>query len=336
VGDGLRRGYGLAMQEARSCGVRPPTLRLGWLPPGQDPRAALAATSLPELLIAPPAVPLRPFGELAQDQGLSVLLPLQRGNSVERLPGQVGGDRLWPVVPPRSQDVDRLARGLLQERQAKVMVIHDGTSEQAALADRFIDTIDGDGGWVVGPTEEPEAILRPDEETLAKLRENVDWYTPQSLVVMTTAASPLAKAVASGNWPSELLLAWPFAVGQPLANPQLGVDPLSRGPAWSGFEQAFRRSFGYAPGLVEAAGYDTGQLVALASQTGKPQRFWDLTWLDPKARPQNLCQALKDRRSGRKVALRGAASRLDLAPGTPPTAELRLTPLKADATAPSP
>jgi hypothetical protein len=233
------------------------------------------------------------------------------------------------VLPSRSLEADRLARGLLEESRGKVMVIHDGGAEQAALADRFVETIEGGGGWMVGPTNEPEAILKPDEKVMAQLRDDVSWYSPASLVVMTTPDSPLARAVAELDLPEDLTLVWPFPVSQPLPLAQLGVDSLSRGPGWDRFELAFRQSYGYTPGLVEAAGFDSGQLVALSSLTGATQGAWDLQWLDPKAKAMELCEALKARRQGRRVALRGAASRLDLAPGTPPAGELRLTPVKA-------
>lgn len=330
VGDGLRRGYGLAMEETRACGVQPPSLGLGWLPPEQDPEALLAGIPMPELLIAPPAVNLLPFGRLAQSRGVNVLLPLQRGYSLQRLPSQVGADRLWPVLPTRSLEADRLARGLLEDGKGKVMVIHDGGAEQAALADRFVETIEGGGGWTVGPTNEPEAIINPEPELMDQLRDDVGWYTPASLVVMTTPDSPLAQAVADLDLPENLTLVWPFPVRQPLPLAQLGVDSLSRGPGWDRFELVFEQRYGYPPGLVEAAGFDTGQLVAVSSLAGEKTRSWSLDWLDPKAKPLDLCDALQARRAGKPVALRGAASRLDLTPGTPPAGELRLTPLKAD------
>lgn len=330
VGDGLRRGYALAMEETRACGVRPPSKGLGWLPPEQDPEALLQGVPMPELLIAPPAANLLPFGRLAQSRGVNVLLPLQRGHSLRRLPSQVGADRLWPVLPSRSLEGDRLARGLLEEGKGKVMVIHDGGAEQAALADRFVETINGSGGWTVGATNDPEAIVEPTKKLMAQLRDDVNWYTPSSLVVMTTPGSPLAQAVAQLDLPTALTLVWPFPVTEPLPLAQLGVDSLSRGPGWDRFEVSFKKRNGYTPGLVEAAGFDTGQLVAVASVAGQMSRTWSMDWLDAKAKPLDLCAALKARRAGKPVALRGAASRLDLSPGIPPDGELRLTPLKAD------
>jgi hypothetical protein len=334
VGDGLRRGYGLAMAEAGACGVSIPTLSIGWMTPGQDPRTALEGRRPPDLLIAPPAVALLPYGLLAQENDLSVLLPLQRGSSLQRLPSQPGADRIWAVLPARTLEADALARGLMGERRAKVMVVHDGTGEQAALAARMIETLSGAGGWVVGPSEEATSIPEPDEKALDQLIDDLEWFKPESLAVMTAPGSPLAKAIAAAPLPADLTLVWPFPVDAPAAHPQLGVDPLSHGPAWASFAKAFQVRFGYAPGLVEASGYDTGLLVAVTSAGKERQRPWNLQWLDPKATPQKLCQALKARRSGSRVAISGAASKLDLVPGIPPTAELRLTPVPAADSAP--
>ena len=178
VGDSFRRGYELAMAEARACGVEPPTLQLGWLPPEQDPRAALTARPLPSLLIAPPAVSLVSYGLLAQELDLNVLLPLQRGSSLSGLPSLTSADRLWPVLPARSLEADRLAKGLIEDRRSRVMVIHDGSSEQIALADRFVASLSGDGGRVVGYQEGSQEIADPDARTITRLMDDVDFFRP--------------------------------------------------------------------------------------------------------------------------------------------------------------
>jgi hypothetical protein len=73
LGDGLRRGYGLAMEQARACGLEPPGLTLGWLPPGADPESALASLARSQLVIAPPAAPGAPAA------AAGVRSPLARG-----------------------------------------------------------------------------------------------------------------------------------------------------------------------------------------------------------------------------------------------------------------
>ena len=146
---------------------------------------------------------------------------------------------------------------------------------------------------------------------------------------MTTPSSPLALAVREARWPADLTLVWPFPARQPLANAQLGVDPLSRGPGWSRFADTFQRRYNYAPSLVEATGYDTGQLAAVAARRQGDTEPWDMAWLDPKAQSRELCAAIEKRRQGGRTALKGAASQLDLGEGSAPSAQLQLTPLPA-------
>jgi hypothetical protein len=103
------------------------------------------------------------------------------------------------------------------------------------------------------------------------------------------------------------------------------VDPLSHGPGWQAFAQRFERRWGYRPGLVESAGYDTGQIAALASVRVAGRAGWDLQWFEGKSRPLPLCSALRQRRAGAHVRPAGSTSRLDLSPATSPTAPLRLS-----------
>lgn len=332
LGDGLRRGYGLAMEQARGCGLEPPGLALGWLPPGADPERALASLTRSQLVIAPPAAPVEPYGRLAEQQRLTVLLPLQRGSSLERLPLLPGSDRLWPVVPARSLVADRLAQGLLAANKGSVMVVRDRSGEARALAERFTASLRTAGGRTTGFQEDPLAIDPSDAKALSQLQADVDWYRPRALVVFTRPGSPLAKALRQASWPAELMLAWPFPLlptQDPGPTAQLGVDPQGRGEGWTAFARRFQARWGYRPALVEAAGYDTGQLTALASLAPAGRPGWDLAWFRPQGRSLPLCEAIRERRSGRSVRPRGAASRLDQTAGTPPTATLQLTPARA-------
>ncbi|NDG75914.1 MAG: histidine kinase [Synechococcaceae bacterium WB8_1B_136] len=325
LGDGLRRGYGLAMEQSRICGRRPPSLQLGWLPPGADPGPALAAMPRSALLVAPPAAPLAAYGQLADRQRLTVLLPLQRGTSLERLPQQPGADRLWPLVPGRSLEADRLARGLLEAGSSRVMAVHDGSTEEQSLTARFGSSFGNGGGQLLGPTQEPMPVDAGSTAALEQLDADVAWYRPQALVVFTRPGSPLARAVQQRPWPGELMLAWPFPVETRLAQAQLGVDPLSRGAGWPAFARSFRQRWGYQPGVVEGAGYDAGLVAALASVRSSGRSGWDLNWFNAKANPLPLCTALQRRAQGAAVRPRGVSSELDLSPGLPPTADLQLS-----------
>ena len=325
LGDGLRRGYGLAMEQTRSCGFRPPSTQLGWLAPGSDPSEALARGPRPSLLIAPPAASLPALGLLADQQRLSVLLPLQRGASLEGLPQLRGSDRIWPLMPGRSLEADRLAEGLLADGLKRVMVVQDRSAEARAMAGRFMASFSNGSGQVIGPTSEAIAVDGRKPAELQQLVTDVDWYRPQALVVFSRPGSPLATGVQRASWPEPLVIGWPFPIQQPMPQAQIGVNPIGRGPGWAGFEQRFQKRWGYRPGVVESAGYDTGLMAALASVQRGGQAGWDLQWFSSQAKPQPLCTALMLRAKGAKLRPEGAGSRLDLSAAVPPTTALNLS-----------
>jgi len=325
LGDGLRRGYSVAMDESRQCGITPPSLQVGWLPPGADPQVPVGAAPRSQLLVAPPAAPLPAYGQLADQQRLTVLLPLQRGVSLEGLPQLRGSDRLWPLMPGRSLEADRLAQALLADGIKRVMVVRDRSAESKALTDRFVASFANGKGEVIGPTAAPLSLQGTDAAGVAQLVSDVDWYRPPALVVITQPGSDLAQALRAANWPPTLLLAWSAPVEQPLAVEQIGVNPLSRGPGWKAFAQRFQQRWGYKPGVVESAGYDSGLMSALASVQAGGRSGWDLQWFSANAKPQPLCTALQLRAQGAKVRPQAASSQFDLSPAVPPSAQLQLS-----------
>ena len=325
LGDGLRRGYNLAMEEARRCGAEIPSLQVGWLPPGTEPQTHLLAAPRSALLVAPPAAPLPAFGRVAQQLRLQVLLPLQRGQSLEGLPQLRGSDRLWPLLPGRSLEVDRLVQALRQEKIRRVMVVRDRRAESRSLTDRFVAGFANAGGVVIGPGSAPMVVAGDDAEAMRRLENEADWYRPPALVVIGEPGGQLHEAVRQAQWPPTLMLAWTAPVSGALAVEQIGVKPQSRGPSWAGFAERFQRRWGYEPGVVESAGYDSGLMAALASVPAGGRRGWDLSWFNAKARPQPLCTALRQRAAGAKVRPEAASSAFDLSPGVPPTATLQLS-----------
>jgi hypothetical protein len=325
LGDGLRRGYNLAMEDARRCGAVPPSLQLGWLPPGADPQTPLLDAPRSALLIAPPAAPLPAYGRVAQQLRLQVLLPLQRGQSLEGLPQLRGSDRLWPLLPGRSLEVDRLVKALRQEKIRRVMVVRDRSTESRSLTERFVAGFANAGGVVIGPGSAPMVVAGDDAAAMRQLENEADWYRPPALVVIAEPGGSLQQAVREAQWPPTLTLAWTAPVSKQLAVEQIGVKPQSRGPAWAGFAERFQQRWGYEPGVVESAGYDSGLMAALASVPAAGRRGWDLSWFSANARPQPLCTALRQRAAGAKVRPEAASSAFDLSPGVPPSATLQLS-----------
>ena len=334
LSDGLRRGYGLAIEQGQVCGQPSQPLDLAWLPAGSetaqvDPGLGLLVRPRTRLLIAPPAAPLESYGVLAEQGQLTVLLPLQRGASLSRLPQLRGADHLWPLLAPRGQQADRLSQGLLAAGLRRVLVVRDGSSGQKQLAERFLETLVASGGSSASLEPGPLLLEVSQPAALEQLRQEVDWTGPQVLAVFTEPGSPLARAVRVSPWPAGLTLAWPFAELEPLAYRQVGVDPRARGAGWPAFARAFQARWGYSPGLAEAAGYDAGQLASLAAIRFEGQPGWDLQWFHGHGQPLELCAAIAARRLGQRVRPLGVASHLDGAAGSTPTAALRLSHLYA-------
>ncbi|MFS6818477.1 hypothetical protein AAF134_03750 [Synechococcus lacustris Tous-12m] len=137
LGDGIRRGFSLAQEQSELCGAPKTQWSVGWIKPGSDPSSQLGNRRLPPLLLAPPATPLVETGLLAQFEKRQVLLPLQRGASLQQLASRRGSDQLWPVTPARSLEIDALVKAMVQANLRSFLLISDGSADQQLLADRF-------------------------------------------------------------------------------------------------------------------------------------------------------------------------------------------------------
>jgi hypothetical protein len=322
LGDGLRRGFSLAQEQARICGAPTTEWSVGWIKPGADLRKNLRYRVLPPLVLAPPAAPLVETGLLAEARQRQVLLPLQRGASLQQLASRPGSDRLWPVSPARSLQIDALVKALADENLKGFLLITDGSADQQQLADRFLESMRGQGGVLLGPDLQARTVNanKPDEVKL--LVSDAEWFQPNALVIMTPNNSPLMKMLLEQPWPEAMRLVWNVPPVNSSPQVQIGVDAASRGPLWNNFEKAFEARFGYRPGPVEAAGFDTGQLVALSVSYKKlsPSKGMDaFQGSDP---AKTLCQSLQQSALNKTSRPSGAASNLDLNAATPPTAQL--------------
>ena len=70
-----------------------------------------------KLLVAPPSADLRAFAALAHERALTVLLPYQRGQSLDTLRGLKGRERIWPLVPSHQEDLKAMVAAPLGRGQ---------------------------------------------------------------------------------------------------------------------------------------------------------------------------------------------------------------------------
>jgi hypothetical protein len=330
LGDGLRRGFSLAQEQNHLCGAAKTQWSVGWLKPGDDPAIQLQNRRLPPLVLAPPATPLVETGLLAESKQRQTLLPLQRGASLHQLASRRGSDFLWPVTPARSLEIDALVKAMVQSNLRSFLLISDGSSDQQLLADRFLETMRLKGGVLLGTDLQARRIDPNNSEDLKLLISDTEWFRPAALVVMSPRNSPLTLAVLAQTWPEDLRLVWNFAPRTPNKQVQLGVEEISRGPGWKSFDSAFKKRYGYTPGTVEAAGYDSGQLVALSVIPTKNSATNGMAGFNPARKPESICKNVKLRKGGSAARPIGAISNMDMRAATPPTAQLNVIQLEVN------
>ena len=329
-------GFALGLDQVRACGVDPASVDWLSIAPGDDPSALLGQQV--SVLVAPFSADLAIYSQLASQRKLGVLLPYQRGESLESLAELDPEGRLHPVVPPYQQDLNQLVDDLLDQGIRRVMLVADPTDRSADQAERFVSSFQGKGGIV--DSYEPSLVhtVNPgDTAALEQLFNDVAWKGPQAIVLAAAHDSALAEqldqAQSSGRFgqtPEALLRVWllPHHRVQDLSErswPQLILDQPAHGPGWVDFASIYRRSRGEQPTLLAASGFDTARLMALSSLTPPPVSTEGtrdpLGWLDPDQEPKPLCQAIEDRLSGKPVRLIGAASDLMQRPGQPPSGQ---------------
>ena len=324
LGDGLRRGFLLAQEQSRLCSDKQTDWSIGWLSPGADLTEKLRHRALPPLLVAPPAAALVPTGLLAERRQRQVLLPLQRGISLQQLASRPGSDRLWPVSASRSLEIDVLVKALLEQKRLKFMLITDGTADQQQLADRFLETMGNQGGELIGLEPSARIISGDDTKAVEQLAFDVDWFRPLALVVMTSENSSLMQEILKQRWPETMQLVWNVSPRHSTPTSQLGVDEANRGPGWDKFSGSFKKRFGYEPGMIEASGYDAGQLVALSVMNQSLSVGQGMKSFDSEASIEPYCKALSLAASGKGTRTNGASSNMDMKAATPPTAILEV------------
>ena len=159
---------------------------------------------------------------------------------------------------------------------------------------------------------------------MEQLAFDVDWFRPLALVVMTSENSSLMKEILKQRWPQSMQLVWNVSPSHSTPTSQLGVDEANRGPGWDNFSSNFSERFGYEPGMIEASGYDAGQLVALSVMNQSLSGGQGMKSFDSEASIEPYCRALRLAASGKTTRTNGAGSNMDMKAATPPTAILEV------------
>lgn len=335
--DRFLQGFAIGEGSVRACGYPLPTVRWMSLRPDQSPLEKLTHHSDQHLVVAPPSADLRAFSALSKHHGISVLLPYQRGESIDTLRGLKGRDKLWPLVPSVEDDIKATVEATLKAGWDRAMVVADPNSLEATLSTTFVDHYKASGGLVESYESTPVQQVDPrDHQRLARFRKDMNWSWAGTVVVADQPDGPLASqlrqeqrdgAFGGGapwtpNWvylsDSDALQDLPQVPWQ-----QLGLEHPARGDNWLAFEQEFSRRWGEAPDLLAAAGYDTARVLALVEVASLPVSTEGIPdpmgWVSPDQDAVDLCTALVQRQRGESPRLKAAASDFRLRAGMTPS-----------------
>ena len=333
------RGFAVGEESVKACGVKPP--RASWLglSPDASPEAALSESINWQLVVAPPGADLRAFSQLAEKRQLSVLLPYQRGASLLALRSLGGRERLWPMVPSRKDDLKAIALAAVKRGWTRVMVVQDLDSLESTDAEAFVELFEAAGGRVQSYTPELiQTVSAEDAEAFNLLSQDMLWSRVPAMVIAAEPGGALAQKISERQSLGEFGIGvsdvpnwiWLSSAGE-LAGmkttswKQMGLGHAAHGEGWSTFAEAYQARWGEQPDLLEASGYDTARVLALAGTAPPPTSQEGTTdamgWVDPDGDFVDICQGLEQRRRREKVRLKSAASDFRLQPGRAPSGQ---------------
>ena len=331
------RGFTIGEDSVKACSVTPPASSWLGLPPDTSPADVLPKEIDQQLLVAPPGADLRAFGRLAKARDLSVLLPFQRGGSLGRLASLEGSERLWPLVPSRREDLKAIAAASLSNGWDWAMVVRDPDSLESSEAETFVELFFDGGGAVKSYTRSDIQSVDPeDDAAFQRFSEDMLWSRVPTMVVAADPNGDLARKLRDAQSKAEFGIErpsvpnWVWVSGGTVIKEvsqqpwqQLGLTHAARGDGWSSFAKAFESRWGDQPTLLEASGYDTARVLALAgtappplSKEGTPDA---MGWVDPDAKPVPLCKGFQMRQQGKSLRIPAAASDFRLQPGQAPS-----------------
>ena len=334
------QGFRLGQASVEACGEPFPPVAWHGINAGDGPDLQMMSAIELKLLVAPPSADLRAFAALAAEQDLTVLLPYQRGQSLDTLRGLEGRERLWPIVPSQQEDLKAMVAAAMEAGWGRAMVVEDPAALESTSSNAFVELFQAAGGIV--ETYEAESVQRVDPsngQRLQRFKDDMAWSWVPTVVVADAPNGPLSQqlraeqqqgrfgggAPRTPNWiwltEAEALQDAPDVPWQ-----QLGLQHPARGEAWPDFQETFQKHTGTTPSLLAGAGFDTARLLALADAAQLPLAddggLDAMGWLDPdqeKAVP--ICEAFDQRRRGESLRLQAAASDARFRAGQAPTGQ---------------
>ena len=333
----FRQGFALGEEQVRQCGSAPADVEWRTIGLEDDPAPFLGSTR--SVVIAPFATELSRFSRLAQDHQINVILPYQRGASLNQLVPLDPQGLLHPLSPSKQSEIDQLAIDTIAQGWRRIMVVADPADRAAGMAVTYTEAFEQLGGKVESYEKSlVQQVDAGDAAAVSQLIQDVAWKRPAAIALAADPSGRLAELLDQAQNNGRLMGAslaspariWLLPVTRLDAVPQrpwtqLSPDQQAHGPGWSSFATSYQQRWGQAPDLLAASGFDAARVVALATLAPAPMSSEGLRdpigWLDPDAEVQPLCQAIALRQQGKAVLLEGAASDLALRPGQIPSGQ---------------
>ena len=321
------QGFRLGQSSVEACGEPFPLVAWHGINSGDGPDPQLMSSIELKLVVAPPSADLRSFAAFAAERDLTVLLPYQRGQSLDTLRGLEGRERLWPIVPSQQEDLKAMVAAAMKAGWGRAMVVEDPAALESTSSNAFVELFKAAGGVVESYEAAPVQRVDPSNDgRLQRFKDDMAWSWVPTVVVADAPDGPLAQqlraeqqqgrfgggAPRTPNWiwltEAEGLEDAPTVPWQ-----QLGLQHPARGEAWRDFQKDFQQHTGNAPSLLAGAGFDTARLLALADAAPLPLAddgsIDAMGWLDPDQKEAvPICEAFDQRRSGERLRLQAVAS----------------------------
>ena len=189
------QGFRLGQASVEACGEPFPQVAWYGTNSGDAPDPQLMPSMELKLLVAPPSADLRAYAAVADERDLTVLLPYQRGQSLDTLRGLEGRERLWPLVPSRQEDLKAMVAAAMEAGWGRAMVVEDPSALESTSSNAFVELFNAAGGIV--ESYEAQSVQRVDPSNDARLqrfKDDMAWSWVPTVVVADAPNGPLPRA----------------------------------------------------------------------------------------------------------------------------------------------
>ncbi len=188
------QGFRLGQASVEACGEPFPQVAWHGTNSGDASDQQLMPLTQLKLLLAPPSADLRAFAAFADERDLTVLLPYQRGQSLDTLRGLEGRERLWPLVHSRQEDLKAMVAAAMEAGWGRAMVVEAPSALESTSSKAFVELFKAAGGIVESYESQPVQRVDPSNNgRLQRFKDDMAWSWVPTVVVADAPNGPLSR-----------------------------------------------------------------------------------------------------------------------------------------------